>query len=133
MLVKLVHGVQIVNAECDLAEAADQRGLALVSRLCLQRPCGTSKVRDQQSTVRRIHPFGWQGGSATMVNMKSPNRFEVGANTGVVKVSRGVLHLEPAPRPVWDGEAVRHIIGGLVVAGHRCRGRPSEVVVQHLS
>jgi hypothetical protein len=47
--------------------------------------------------------------------------------------SRGVLHLEPVPRPVWDAEAVRHIMGGLVVAGHRCRGRPSEVVVQHLS
>jgi len=34
---------------------------------------------------------------------------------------------------MWDAEAVRHIIGGLVVAGHRCRGRPSEVVVEHLS
>jgi len=34
---------------------------------------------------------------------------------------------------VRDAEAVRHIIGGLGVAGHRCRGRPSEVVVQHLS
>ena len=34
---------------------------------------------------------------------------------------------------MWDAEAVRHIINGLVVAGHRCRGRPSEVVVQHLS
>src|SRR6516225_10655922 len=48
-------------------------------------------------------------------------------------VSRGVLHLKSVPRPVWDAEAVRHIIGGLVVAGHRCRGRPGEVVVQHLS
>ena len=34
---------------------------------------------------------------------------------------------------MWDGEAVRHIVGGLVVAGHRVRGRPSEVVMQHLS
>ena len=48
-------------------------------------------------------------------------------------VSRGVLQLKSFPRPVGDAEAVRHIIGGLVVAGHRCRGRPSEVVVQHLS
>jgi len=45
----------------------------------------------------RIYPFGWQGGSATMVNMNSPNRFEVGATTGVVHVSRGVLHLESVP------------------------------------
>ena len=44
-----------------------------------------------------IYPFGWQGASATVVNMKSPNRFEVGANTGVVQVSRGVLHLESVP------------------------------------
>jgi hypothetical protein len=58
---------------------------------------------------------------------------EVGANTGVVQLSRGVLQLDPVPRPVWSAEAVRHIIGGLMVAGHRCRGRPSEVVVQHLS
>ena len=48
-------------------------------------------------------------------------------------VSRAVLHLKSVPRPVWDAEAVRHIIGGLVVAGHRCRGRPGEVVVQRLS
>jgi hypothetical protein len=34
---------------------------------------------------------------------------------------------------VWDAEVVRHIIGGLVVASHRGRGRPSEVVVQNLS
>ena len=88
---------------------------------------------DQHCTVRRIHPFGSQGGSAKMVNMKTPHRFEVGAYTGVVQVSREVLHLEPVPRPVWDAEAVRHIGGGLVVAGHRCSGRPCEVVVQHLS
>jgi hypothetical protein len=34
---------------------------------------------------------------------------------------------------VWDAEAVRHIISGLVIAGHRCPSCPSEVVVQHLS
>ena len=34
---------------------------------------------------------------------------------------------------MWNAKAVRHIISGVVVAGHRCRGRPSEVVVQHLS
>ena len=34
---------------------------------------------------------------------------------------------------MWDAEAVRHIIRGLVISRHRCRGRPSEVVVQHLS
>jgi hypothetical protein len=47
--------------------------------------------------LARIYPFGWQGASARMVNMKSPTRFEVGANTGVVQVSRGVLHLESVP------------------------------------
>jgi hypothetical protein len=47
--------------------------------------------------LARIYPFGWQGGSAKMVNMKSPNRFEVGVNTGVVQVTRGVLHLESVP------------------------------------
>jgi hypothetical protein len=41
--------------------------------------------------------YGWQGASANRVNMKSPTRFEVGANTGVVQVSRGVLHLESVP------------------------------------
>jgi hypothetical protein len=49
------------------------------------------------AALARIYPFGWQGASATVVNMKSPNRFEVGANTGVVQVSRGVLHLESVP------------------------------------
>jgi hypothetical protein len=34
---------------------------------------------------------------------------------------------------VWDPEAVRHIISGLMVPGHRCRGCPREVIVQHLS
>jgi hypothetical protein len=47
--------------------------------------------------LARIYPFGWQGASATVVNMKSPNRFEVGATTGVVQVSRGVLYLESIP------------------------------------
>jgi len=47
--------------------------------------------------LARIYPFGWQGASAKVVNMKSPTRFEVGANTGVVQVSRGVLHLESVP------------------------------------
>ena len=30
-----------------------------------------------------------------------------------------------------DAEAVKRIIGGLVAAGHRFRGRPSEVVAAH--
>jgi len=67
----------------------------------------------------------------TVVSMM--NRYKGWAITCVVQVSRGVLHLEPVPGPVWDAEAVRHIIGGLVVAGHCFHGRPSEVVVQHLS
>src|ERR1700756_2392131 len=46
---------------------------------------------------------------------------------------RQPLPLKSVPRPVWDAEAVRHVIGGPVVARHRCRGRPGEVVVQHLS
>jgi hypothetical protein len=65
--------------------------------------------------------------------MKSRDRFESGANGAVIQVSGGVLHLEPVPRPMWDAEAVRYIVGGLVVAGHGVRGRPSEVVVQHSS
>ena len=32
-----------------------------------------------------------------------------------------------------DTQPTRHIIGGLVVPGHRCRGCPSKIVVQHLS
>ena len=43
------------------------------------------------------------------------------------------LLLKSVPRPAWDGEAIRHVIGGLVVARHRCRGRPGKVVVEHLS
>jgi hypothetical protein len=45
----------------------------------------------------------------------------------------GVLLLESVPGPVWDAQALRHILGGLVVAGHCCRGRPGEIVMQHLS
>jgi hypothetical protein len=104
----------------------------------LSVPSEMPTIRELSSWINtaplaRIYPFAWQGASATVVNTKSPNRFEVGATTGVVQVSRGVLHLESVPGPVWDAEAVRHVIGGLVVAGHRFRGRPSEVVVQHLS
>src|SRR5579872_4769696 len=40
--------------------------------------------------------------------------------------------LKPVPRPVWNAETVRHVIGGLVIARHGCRGRPGEVVVQDL-
>jgi hypothetical protein len=57
--------------------------------------------------------------------------YEGSKSTPVPLVSRRVLHLKSVPRPVWDAEAVRHILGGLVVAGHRCRGRPGEVVMQH--
>jgi hypothetical protein len=58
----------------------------------------TVKLRlvDKQYAVR-IYPFGWQGGSATMFNMNSPNRFEVGAKTAVLHVSRGVSYLESVP------------------------------------
>jgi hypothetical protein len=41
--------------------------------------------------------------------------------------------LEPVPRPMRDAQAVGHIISGPMVASHRCRGGPREVVVQHLS
>src|SRR5689334_17119028 len=34
---------------------------------------------------------------------------------------------------MWDGEAVRDIIGGVGVARHRVGGGPSEVVVQYVS
>ena len=43
------------------------------------------------------------------------------------------LFLQPVPRPAWDAQAVRHIIGGLVVAVHCCRGSPREIVMQRLS
>lgn len=43
------------------------------------------------------------------------------------------LRLESVPRPFWDAEAVRHMISRLVISGHRCCGRPREVIVQHLS
>jgi len=78
---------------------------------------------DQHCALASIYRFDWQGASATVVNMKS----------GVVQVSRRVLNLESVPRPVWDAKALRYIIGRLVVAGHRFRGRPSKIVVQHLS
>jgi len=93
-----------------------------------QIPSGLPKIRPESGFLEELGSFDtvWRGSVYGPVG-------EVGANTGVVQVSRGVLHLEPVPRPVWDAEPVRHIIGGLVVAGHRCRSRPSEVVVQHLS
>jgi hypothetical protein len=47
--------------------------------------------------LARIYSFGWQGASATVVNMQLPTSFEVGANSGEVQVSRGVLHLESVP------------------------------------
>ena len=34
---------------------------------------------------------------SSWINMESPNSFEVGANTGGVQVSGGVLHLESVP------------------------------------
>jgi hypothetical protein len=83
--------------------------------------------------LARTYSFGWQGGFTTRVNIESSDSFEARTSAGVVQVSRGVLPLESVPRPVWDAEAVRHIVSGLVVAGHRSGGRPSEVVVQHLS
>src|SRR6202522_2275830 len=43
------------------------------------------------------------------------------------------LHLKSVPRPMGDAGAVRTLIGGLVVARHRCHGTPGEIVVQHLS
>ena len=52
---------------------------------------------DQHCAVSKGLPLRLAVASATVVNMKSPNRFEVGANTGVVQVSRGVLHLESVP------------------------------------
>jgi hypothetical protein len=36
---------------------------------------------------------------------------------------------ESVPRPVRDAQTLRHVICGEVVAGHRGRGRPREVVV----
>ena len=51
----------------------------------------------------------------------------------VAEIGVAALYLKSVPRPVRDSEAVRHVIGGPVVARHRCRSRPGEVVVQHLS
>jgi hypothetical protein len=47
--------------------------------------------------LARTYAFGWQGGSATRVNIPSSNSFEVGTTTGVVQVNRGVLSLESVP------------------------------------
>jgi hypothetical protein len=44
-----------------------------------------SQINRDTAPLARIYPFGWQGASATVVNMKSPTRFEVGANPGVVR------------------------------------------------
>ena len=73
------------------------------SRATLTLPIreGLPTIRELSSWINtaplaRIYPFGWQGASATVGNMKLPTRFEVGANTGVVQVS-GVLHLESVP------------------------------------
>jgi hypothetical protein len=77
----------LLNARADLLEA----GFRLADNTGVEQ-------LDQHSAVRKdLSPFGWPGGSATMVNMSSPNRLEVGATTGVVHVSRGVLHLESVP------------------------------------
>ena len=40
--------------------------------------------------------------------------------------------LSAVPGPVRDAQTWRYIVGGMVVGGHGRRGRPGEVVVQHL-
>ena len=45
----------------------------------------------------RIHPFGWQGGFRHNGQYEVSEQVRSWANTGVVRVSRGVLHLEPVP------------------------------------
>ena len=51
---------------------------------------------DQHCTVRRIHSFGWQGGSATMVNMKS----RTGSKLGQYRCGAGQpWSLTPRARP----------------------------------
>ena len=95
---------------------------------CIERPGLTSRICVPLNfPLMWIYPVGRSGrlrdnGSLT---------FHLGAMTGAV--SPGVLRLEPVPRPMRDAEAVGHFISGPMVARHRCRGGPSEVVVQNLS
>ena len=106
-------------------------------------------------SVRRIHSRSSQGaGGAAGQRMdfvdawicaqcqQSSHRSGPGPGEGAFSIQRqsisrsnrnGGLHLKSVPRPVRDAEAVRHILGGPVVARHCCRGRPGEVVVKHLS
>ena len=40
--------------------------------------------------------------------------------------------LEAVPGPARDAQALRHVVGGLVVGGHGRGSGPGEVVMQHL-
>ena len=40
--------------------------------------------------------------------------------------------LKAVPGPSRDAQALRYIVGGVVVGRHGCRGSPGEVVVQRL-
>ena len=43
------------------------------------------------------------------------------------------LLLKSFPGPARNAKTDRHIIGGSLIAGHRCGGRPREIIVQDLS
>ena len=73
-----------------------------------------------------------QYGSRSSLSLTS-TATQCGAKTGLVRIRREVLRLESVPRPVWDAQAVRHIISRSGISRHRCCSCPGEVVVQHLS
>ena len=56
-----------------------------------------------------------------------------GWTVGSSKIVGTNLVEKPSPRPARDAQAVRHIVRGAVIAGHRGGGRPGEVVVQRPS
>lgn len=74
---------------------------------------------ETRNRLQRLRVVFAAQGVAVLVAQRTPAR-------------RPDLGLQSVPRPTWEAEAVRHVIGGLVVARHRHRGRPCKVVVQNL-
>ena len=91
----------------------------------------------QAALARRIeelagtHPrFGYRRIWALLVHEGWPVNKKAVRRVGQ---PRGCLLLQSIPGPAWDAEPFGDIISGPVVASHRCRRRPGEVVVQHSS
>src|SRR5262245_4653624 len=50
---------------------------------------------------------------------------------GEVRCLSATSHLQSVPGPLGDGQTFRHILCRVLVSGHRGRGGPREVIVQH--